>query len=148
MSEDSIPKHVVLYADDNSDDIQLVKEAFLQYAQNIELVTLADGLEAVSYLTNLPHREPTPCLIILDINMPRMNGKEALVKLREIKRYKEVPIVLFTTSSQTRDQYFAEKYSAGFFTKPIDYKQMDLIVSKFIDHCTDEVKKNISKAFN
>lgn len=138
--KDTATKSVVLYADDDLDDIQLVKEAFKLYSQHVELITVPDGLEAVSYLKNLSQNEDAPCLIILDINMPRMDGKEALVKLREMKRFVDVPAILFTTSSQLRDKKFAELYNAGFLTKPIDYKQMDMITTQFISHCTDNIK--------
>lgn len=138
-------KNIVLYADDDSDDVQLVREAFCQYSENVELVTVDDGLEAVAYLKNLSADEPAPCLIILDINMPRMDGKEALLKIRQIKHFEHIPAILFTTSSQPRDKEFAEKYEAGFLTKPIDYTQMDVIASKFIQHCSEEIQKNMRK---
>jgi CheY-like chemotaxis protein len=141
-------KNIVLYADDDTDDIQLVTEAFLNYSQNVELITVDDGLEALSYLKNLSTDDPAPCLIILDINMPRMDGKEALIKIRQMQRFEDVPSILFTTSSQPRDKDFAEKYNAGFLTKPIDFTQMDIIAAKFIEHCASEVKKDIRKELN
>ncbi len=136
-------KSVVLYADDDLDDIQLVRDAFMNYTQQVELVSVQDGLEAMSYLKALPLSEEPPCLIILDINMPRMDGKEALIKLRQMKRYQNVPAVLFTTSSQPRDKKFAEAYNAGFFTKPIDFKQMDIVTGKFIEHCHENIQRSI-----
>jgi CheY-like chemotaxis protein len=148
MTKEISTKHFVLYADDDYDDLMLVKEAFTQYSKNVELVTVPDGFHALSYLKNLSENEPSPCLIILDINMPRMDGKEALVKLRQIDRYKDVPAILFTTSSQPSDKDFATRYDAGFLTKPIDYRQMDMIADKFIEHCADEVKKNIRRQIN
>ena len=138
-------KNIVLYADDDIDDIQLVREAFFHYSKNVELVTVEDGLEALSFLKNLSIDEPAPCLIILDINMPRMDGKEALMKIRQMKRFEDIPSILFTTSSQPRDKEFAEKYKAGFLTKPIDFTQMDFIAATFIEHCSDEIKKNIRR---
>jgi CheY-like chemotaxis protein len=148
MTKEISTKHFVLYADDDFDDLMLVKEAFSQYSKNVELVTVPDGFHALSYLKNLSDNDPAPCLIILDINMPRMDGKEALVRLREIDRFKTVPAILFTTSSQPTDKDFAEKYDAGFLTKPIDYRQMDVIADQFINHCADEVKKTIRRHFN
>ena len=77
--------------------------------------------------------------------MPRMDGKETLEKIRQIDRFKEVPAILFTTSSQERDKKFAQKFNAGFLTKPINYVQMDLIANAFISHCAEEIQKNIKK---
>ena len=142
----SVPsKNIVLYADDDVDDLQLVQEAFLQYASNVKVVTVKDGIDALSYLKNLAEFDPTPCLIILDVNMPRMNGKEALLLIRQMKRFESVPIILFTTSNQAADKDFANRYKAGFITKPIDIRQMDVITDTFIHHCTEEVRKNIKK---
>jgi len=138
-----LPKNVVLYADDDIDDLQLIKEAFSPYSDNVELITVSDGLEAVTYLENIPLHQPTPCLIILDINMPRMDGKEALKTIRDINRFEEIPAILFTTSSQSKDKEFAKIYNAGFLTKPIDYHQVDKIAGQFIDHCSDEIKKQL-----
>ena len=140
-----LTKNIVLYADDDIDDLQLIKEAFFPYSDKVELVTVSDGLEAVSYLENIPLHQPTPCLIILDINMPRMDGKEALKVIREINRFEEIPAILFTTSSQTKDKEFAQAYKAGFLTKPADYNQVDLIAGKFIEHCTSEIKNHLQK---
>lgn len=111
------------------------------------MVTVEDGLEALSFLKNLSVDDPAPCLIILDINMPRMDGKEALINIRQMKRFENIPSILFTTSSQTRDKDFANKYNAGFLTKPIDVTQMNIITNTFIEHCSDEIKKNIRKEF-
>lgn len=143
MTEPKLPKHIILYADDDMDDLQLVKEAFTQYANNVEVVTVRDGVEALSYLNNISDGELAPCLIILDINMPKMTGKEALMKLRQLERFKNIPAMLFTTSSMVLDKDFATKYNAGFITKPIDVRQMEVITDKFINHCTQEVQKHL-----
>lgn len=140
-------KSIVLYADDDTDDLQLVEEAFIKYKTNVELVTVPDGVQALAYLRNLSHFDPTPCLIILDINMPRMNGKEVLVSIRNMNRFEEVPVVLFSTSSQPQDKDFATLHRAGFITKPIDIKQVDAIADTFIEHCNEEARKNIRRQF-
>jgi CheY-like chemotaxis protein len=145
MSKEITPKNLVLYADDDFDDLQIVKDSFSEYSKHVELVTVTNGAQALSFLKNLPPQEQTPCLIILDINMPIMDGKETLVKIREMDSFQEVPVILFTTSSQRLDKDFASKYKAGFLTKPIDYKQMNSISEKFLQHCSDEVKKQIEK---
>ena len=148
MTKSATPKNFVLYADDDTDDLELVKDAFARYANNVELVAVKDGSQALSYLQNLSDEDVTPCLVILDINMPMLSGKDVLVKLRQISRFESVPVVLFSTSSQPQDAQFAKRYDAGFITKPLDYGQMQYITEQFIDHCTDEIKKNIRKHSN
>jgi CheY-like chemotaxis protein len=136
---------MVLYADDDNDDLQLLRDAFSQYSKDVNLVTVTDGLNALSFLENLPEDAIGPCLIILDINMPRINGKEALIRLRQIDRYKEVPVILFTTSTYPVDMEFARKYDAGFITKPINVTQLERIADTFIEYCTDAIKKKIRR---
>jgi len=138
-------KNIILYADDDADDIQFVMDAFINFSKNVELVTVSDGLEVLTYLQALSADDPAPCLIVLDINMPRMDGKEALIRIRQMERFKKIPSILFTTSSQKRDKDFAAKYNAGFLTKPIDITQMNVIANTFIEHCDERIKENIRK---
>jgi CheY-like chemotaxis protein len=145
MTKPAMPKNIVFYADDDTDDLELVQDAFARYSRDVEVVTAKDGSQALSYLQALNDDDPTPCLIILDINMPVFNGKEVLQKLRSIEILKAVPVVLFTTSSLPQDKDFARKYNAGFITKPLDISQMEMITELFIDHCTDEIKKKIRR---
>lgn len=145
MTKYTAPKNIVVYADDDKDDIELVEEAFYHYANNVEVLTFSNGSEALSYLGSLSEGDPLPCLIILDINMPVLNGKETLVRLRQIERYGSVPVVLFTTSSMPVDKSFAQRYGAGFVTKPLGFEQMKIITQEFIDHCTEETKRKIRR---
>jgi CheY-like chemotaxis protein len=142
------PKNLVLYADDDPDDLQLVREAFSKYASNVEVLTVSDGLEALSYLKGLSQDDPSPCLVILDINMPRLNGRETLKQLRKLDRYGDVPVILFTTSSLPVDKDFAITHKAGFISKPLNARQMDVITDQFIEHCADEIKKQIRRELN
>lgn len=144
MTKYIAPKSIVIYADDDPDDIDLVQEAFKQYANNVEVLSFSDGSQILSYLKNANHAD-LPCLIILDINMPVLNGKEVLVRLRQIEALQSVPVVLFTTSSMPADKSFAERYSAGFVTKPLGFEQMRVITQQFINHCTEEIQKKIRR---
>src|SRR3954470_19477922 len=100
MTKSITPKNIVIYADDDADDLELVQDAFKQYSNDVEVITFFDGEQALSHLQKLNHSDPEPCLIILDVNMPGLSGKEVLVKLREMEAYSSIPVVLFTTSNQ------------------------------------------------
>ena len=147
MVKPATPKNIVFYADDDTDDLELVQEAFGRYTNNVEVVTARDGVQALSYLQSMDEYASVPCLIILDINMPLLNGKDVLRKIKDIPPLASVPVVLFTTSSSPLDKEFAKKYNAGFITKPLDVSQMQIITELFIDHCSDEVKNKIIKRF-
>jgi CheY-like chemotaxis protein len=145
MSNVAATRSVVLYADDDVDDLNLVKDAFEEHALNVELKTAYDGEHAIQTVRELINNNIVPCLIILDINMPRLNGKETLLKIRGINELEDTPVILFSTSSDAADRRFAEQNKAGFLTKPIEYKQMDEIINTFISHCFDDTIKSIRK---
>ncbi len=143
MTQSLPPKSIVLYADDDQDDLELIQEAFKDYYQNIDLITFEDGIALLNYIEQLTPLQPMPCLVILDVNMPGLDGKKTLVHLRTIEEFKEVPAVLFSTSTLPSEMAFAKQFNAGFVTKPLHTPQIALIVQKLLDHCTDEVKKRI-----
>lgn len=145
MTKSITPKNIVLYADDDADDLQLVTDAFAHYAKDVEVITVTDGMEALAWLKRWSPGHPAPCLIILDVNMPMLDGKQVLVKLRQLDAFAHTPVVLFTTSSMPADKAFAEQYSAGFITKPLNLKQMELITEQFIGHCVAEVQQKIRR---
>jgi CheY-like chemotaxis protein len=145
MTKSATPKNVVLYADDDMDDLDLVQDAFAQYTNDVEVVTVRDGSQAIAYLNNLSEYDASPCLIILDVNMPVINGKDVLKHIREMERFESVPVVLFTTSSMPLDKSFARSFNAGFVTKPLDIRQMEMITDQFISHCADEIKQKIRR---
>ena len=145
MTQSHGPKNVVLYADDDIDDIQLVSETFLPYASSVDLITFPDGDALLKHINAMPFDAAVPCLIILDINMPKINGKETLIHIRKIPRLSEVPVVLFSTSTLPSEAAFARSFNAGFITKPLDHHQMENVIEQFIDNCNDEVKEQIRK---
>jgi len=141
MTQSLPPKSLVLYADDDQDDLELIGDAFSRYVKNVELLTFSDGAELLSYLQHIDSFQPAPCLVILDINMPRLDGKQTLKLLRNMEGYADVPAVLFSTSTMPSDAAFARNLNAGFVTKPLLFEQVHQIVDQIIEHCTDEVKK-------
>jgi len=145
MTQSMEQKSIVLYADDDPEDRELVADAFQPHEDHVEVITFPDGMTLLSYVRNLGPLDPAPCLIILDINMPMLNGRETLQQLRQIERFASIPIVLFTTSSMPQDRDFAHRYKAGFITKPIEIVQLERITDEFISHCNDEIQKKIRR---
>lgn len=143
MTKSISPKNIVFYADDDPDDLQLVQDAFAEFTRDVKVVTATDGDGALRWLEGLGDLDPLPCLIILDVNMPGTDGKQVLRRLRALDRFAEVPVVLFTTSSQPNDKAFAEKYKAGFVTKPLHYQHMEQITDEFVGHCAEEIRSRI-----
>ena len=134
--------HTIFYAEDDLDDLFIVKQAFQTHNDTIEIIHANNGLEALDLLQNLADANTLPCLILLDINMPGMDGRETLMKIKQHDRLKQIPAVMFSTSSSNLDKEFASKWNARFFTKPLVYSEMEKIVDTFValcDHSTAAV---------
>ena len=133
--------HVIVYAEDDADDLYLVQQAFEQHKELIEIVHAENGFQAIDYLNGLPENGRLPCLILLDINMPGMDGREALIRIRQSERFKNIPVVLFTTSSSRLDQEFARKWDARFFTKPLHYAELEELSKSIVSLCNFEMSQ-------
>src|SRR5215204_6039175 len=101
-------KHTIVYAEDDLDDLFIVKQAFEQH-DHIEVVHAPDGKKVLLTLEEMLQENFYPCLVILDINMPVMNGREALQKIRQHPQLSNLSVVLFSTSNSPVDAEFAKK---------------------------------------
>lgn len=142
MTQTLPSKNLVLYADDDPDDINLLQSAFEKFENSLELRTFANGDELLQYLTS-NEDNPAPCLIILDINMPVKGGKKTLAELRSMSGFEDIPVVLFSTSTLPSEKAFARSLGAGMVAKPLYMEQLQHLVDKILDHCSDEIKKMV-----
>jgi CheY-like chemotaxis protein len=122
-------KNVLLLVEDNPDDEELTLLAFEQTSIANEVVVAHDGVEALDYLFGTGiHADRNlsvmPALILLDLQLPRINGLEVLQRLRADPRTKLLPVVILTTSNEQQD--LINSYSLGcnsYIRKPVDYDQ-------------------------
>ena len=141
MASTSNKKHIVLYVDDDEDDLQLIDEGFSKFSSVIQLETATDGVEAIDSLTKMAGCGTTPCLIVLDINMPRLDGRETLVRIKQMEAFENVPVILFSTSERPLDIAFAQQHNAAYITKPAEFSQLETIIEQLVDHCSNDIKK-------
>ena len=137
----SSKKHSILYAEDDLDDLFMVKQAFESYNNEIEIVHAYNGFDAIQFLNHLKEQKQLPCLVILDINMPGMDGREALIRIKQSEHYKNIPVVMFTTSSSELDKNFARKWGADFITKPLVFSELQELAKTFISLCDFEITR-------
>jgi CheY-like chemotaxis protein len=124
----------ILLADDDPDSRLLVQDAFAESYLGNELRCVRDGEELMDYLYQRgPYRPPAsaprPGLILLDLNMPRKDGREALQEIKGDPRLRQIPVVILTTSKAEEDIY--RSYDLGvnsFITKPITFAGLVTIV--------------------
>ena len=112
----------ILLVEDDRVDAMTVRRAFSDLKVTNKLIAVGNGEEALVFLQN--GKNDKPCLILLDINMPKMNGIEFLKIAKIDHAIKSIPVVILTTSQEERDRM--EGFSngvAGYMIKPVDYLQ-------------------------
>lgn len=128
----SIRNHIIVYAEDDFDDFESLKEGLEQVNEKYELIQAKNGTEVISYLEK---GNETPGLIVLDLNMPVMNGKQTLQWLKHHHEFKEIPVMVFTTSSRDEDISLCKTYDCTFFRKPTLYRDLLHIVQIMLQMC-------------
>ena len=122
-----LPPFVILLVEDEPADAHLVKAAIRENHILAELSHVVDGYEALEYLRREGPRfanAPRPDLILLDLNMPRMDGRKCLAALKKDPDLRTIPVVVLTTSDVERDVFASyNSGAAGFITKPMDVVQ-------------------------
>ena len=119
---------VILMADDDDDDYLLTKKALKESKLLNTLVRVTDGEELLDYLYARGEYEKTavrPGVILLDLNMPRKDGREALKEIKADEKLRNIPVVVFTTSGAEEDIY--KTYQLGsnsFITKPVTFENL------------------------
>lgn len=124
----------ILVADDDADDRKLTHEAFdeANVAQDVRFVE--DGIEVFDYLTNSgkftdPKDAPWPSLLLLDLNMPRMDGREVLTRMKGDPRYAAIRVIVLTTSKAEEDILRSYRLSAAsYITKPTSFEALVHVV--------------------
>ena len=122
----------VLLADDDADDRALFIEAVNEVDNNIRCFTVSDGLQALKFLNE--HARNLPDFIFLDLRMPRMTGRHCLHEIRQDKRFKDLPVIVYTTSDDVEDSAkLAEQGATHFITKPTNPDEIYYIVSQVLN---------------
>ena len=125
---------MILYIDDDPDDLFIFSEsiesiypkAIISIAQSAE-----KGLERLKDLKASDNSNQLR-LIIIDMNMPKMDGRETLKEIRKDNFWANIPIVIFTTSSYPQDIEFCKNYGADYVTKPISYESLKEVVKQLL----------------
>ena len=121
----------ILLVEDNEGDIILITEA-LESSPTMKIETIVkNGWEAMKCLEREAPYESylLPDLILLDVNLPKLNGQEVLKRIKADKQLKHIPVIMLTTSSQVKDINEAyDNYASCFITKPEDVKDFEIVV--------------------
>ena len=112
---------IILIVDDGAEDIQLFSEAVMEIDENINCVEAYNGLEALKVLRR---NSLLPNYIFLDINMPLMNGRKCLEEIKANPNYRDIPVIIYSTTSDQKQIEECRKLGAGFLTKPNSFGEL------------------------
>src|SRR5271156_3146258 len=133
----------VLLVEDSPGDVRLTQEAFRDTNSTIHLHVAADGVEAMAMLTQrgVHAKAPRPDLILLDLNLPKMDGREVLAQIKEDERLKTIPTVILTTSAAEADIDKSYRLRANcYLNKPVDLEAFEALVMSINDFWLTKVK--------
>ncbi len=133
----------ILLVEDNPGDVRLTREALKEGKVRNNMQVAVDGVDAVEYLKKEgKHSDAvTPDLILLDLNLPKMDGREVLEKIKEDPDLKRIPVVILTTSKAEEDIVISYNLHANcFITKPVDLEQFITVVQSIEDFWMTIVK--------
>ena len=126
-------KHCIIVADDDTDDQFMLKEAFSSLNFDKEICSVENGEELLDFLNKKGKYEgmslPIPKLILLDLNMPKIDGRQCLRIIKEQKEFCKIPIVIFSTSNNPED--ISQSYELGansYIIKPYSYNELVEII--------------------
>ena len=126
----------ILLVEDNPGDVRLTMEALKDCKMRNTLYVVEDGEEALSFLSKEGKYSsaPHPDLILLDLNLPKKNGKEVLFEIKKNPKLKRIPVVILTTSKAEEDIVKTYDLHANcYITKPVDFDQFISVVRKIED---------------
>jgi CheY-like chemotaxis protein len=125
----------ILIADDDLEDLELIEDAILHVDPQVELKKFSDGKSIVKYLDGSRDHE-LPCLIVLDYNMPPMNGSQVLSEVNTRERYQTIPKVVVSTSNAPVYKRECLKHGAiDYIVKPDDVEGLDSLAKRLLSLC-------------
>jgi CheY-like chemotaxis protein len=121
----------ILLVEDNPGDVRLTREALREGKVHNTLHVVGDGIDALSFLRRLPPyaNAPRPDIVLLDLNLPRKNGREVLAEIKADPSLRAIPVVVLTTSKAEQDIIASYHLHANcYITKPVDLAQFITVV--------------------
>lgn len=133
----------VLLVEDSPGDVRLTQEAFRAVSRSIHVHVASDGVEAMAFLRRdgAWATVPRPALILLDLNLPRMDGREVLAQIKEDDSLKTIPTVILTTSDAQADITQSYQLQANcYLTKPVQLDEFEGLVKSIIEFWLTRVR--------
>jgi two-component system, chemotaxis family, response regulator Rcp1 len=133
----------ILLVEDNPGDVRLTLEALKESKVHNNISVVKDGEEALAFLRQQDRftNSPRPDIVLLDLNLPKLNGVEVLTEIKNDPNLKRIPVVILTTSKDEEDILKTYNYHANcYVTKPVDFDKFLLVVKSIEDFWLNIVK--------
>lgn len=124
----------ILCVDDDHDDCFLLRES-IQRLSDVVVENAFNGEKALEVLDNQKLSGDLPCLIVMDINMPSMDGIKTIEAIKKDSQLKNIPVVVFSTSLKTLDKEYIKTQNIESLTKPLDWSSYKEIAQKLLTYC-------------
>lgn len=125
----------ILYVEDDPDDRDMLLLAISESNHGDRLVFAKNGLEAMGYLKQSADKSDLPCVVVLDLNMPYMDGRETFQQMKEDPFLQNLNVVILTSSRNPQDQAYFENLGVEFFCKPEDFSILKCIALRLVHVC-------------
>jgi CheY-like chemotaxis protein len=142
IGENGMPIHVLL-VEDSPGDVRLTQEAFRDATSAVQLHVASDGVEAMAFLRHegMHTGSPRPDLILLDLNLPKMDGRQVLAHIKDDESLKLIPTVILTTSEAESDIVMSYQLQANcYLSKPVQLDAFEVLVKNINDFWLTTVK--------
>jgi CheY-like chemotaxis protein len=138
-------KKLILVAEDDQDDRFFLEAAFTEVGDEGVLAFVENGVEVLDFLEKkLKQRAELPDMIILDLNMPKKNGKETLSELKKNPLFEKIPVVIYTTTCNDVEVRLCYELGAStYIVKPSDYDQIREVVASLKNHWGDPASMSL-----
>ncbi|MCZ3367356.1 MULTISPECIES: response regulator [Methanobacterium] len=134
----------ILLVEDNAADVRLINEIFKDFTTLNKMHVVNDGIAAMDFLHKKGEYKnaPRPDLVLLDLNLPRKDGREVLVEIKEDENLKSIPVIILTTSSAPEDISETYNYANSFITKPANLDSFIKVLKSLEDFWIDMIKQS------
>jgi CheY-like chemotaxis protein len=125
----------ILYVDDDPDDREFLYNAIKNINPDIEVILAENGLEAMEYLKSIQANKDLPGLIVLDLNMPLLDGRETLKRIKDDPALSSLKVVVFTTGENPNEKKAFNEMGIQFISKPFNIQFLHSIANQMIEIC-------------
>jgi CheY-like chemotaxis protein len=131
----SLKGKTILHIDDDADDRELLRDIMQMIAPELKITFAENGLLALEILNKTKETKSLPCLIVLDLNMPYLDGRQTFERIKADPQLRSIPLIIFSSGASPYDKSLFNKEGIAYFSKPVDLSVLEDIASHMANLC-------------